>query len=578
MHTLLFQLVQKGLLSKEKADQLQKEIEKSGERVEEAILRRGLVAEDALFAIKSEILGMELRRIVSEEVSLDVLSLIPEESATFYKMVPFEKKDQEVSVGMLYPEDLEAQEALKFLARRGGFDYKVFLVVPSEFNELVKRYRTFKGEVTKALGELEEELKKEKEGKRRPTEVAALERLVEEAPITRVVAVLLRHAVEGAASDIHIEPTRKEIRVRLRQDGVLHTRLVLPLKILPAVVARIKILSNMRIDETRVPQDGRFTTRIDEKDIDFRVSTFPTALGEKVALRILDPSTGLKGLAELGLSKNNFKLVEGAIKQPFGLILATGPTGSGKTTTLYSLLQILNKEGVNVMTLEDPIEYFIDGVNQSQVRPEIGYDFASGLRSMLRQDPNVMMVGEIRDSETAGLAIHAALTGHIVLSTLHTNNATGVIPRLVDLGVAPYLIPPTLRLAIAQRLVRKLCEFCKKETKIPEEKKELFLKELEQLPEEFRKDGIDKIKIFQPVGCRKCRSTGYSGRVAIFEILALSEEMANSIVKNLSETEIEKIAKKQGMMTMRQDGILKVLEGITSLEEVIRVTEQEQGE
>jgi len=575
MIALLQQLVQKGLLGKEQADQLQKEIEKSGEKLEEAILRQGLVAEGPLFSLKSEVLGVQLRKIVPEEVPLDVLGLIPEESAKFYKLAPLEKKDHEVDIGMVYPEDLAAQEAIKFLARRGGFDYKIFLILPSEFDELAKRYRTFKEEVTRALGELEEELKKEKEGKKRPPEVAALERLVEEAPITRVVAVLLRHAVEGSASDIHIEPTKKEVRVRLRQDGILHTRLVLPLKILPAIVARVKILSNIRIDETRVPQDGRFTTKIEDRDIDFRVSTFPTALGEKVAIRILDPFSGLKSLKELGLSKTNLNFVENAIKQPFGLILATGPTGSGKTTTLYALLQILNKEEVNVMTLEDPIEYFIDGVNQSQVRPEIGYDFASGLRHMLRQDPNVIMVGEIRDSETAALAIHAALTGHIVLSTLHTNNALGVIPRLIDLGVGPYLIPPTLRLAVAQRLVRKLCEFCKKEIKVPAEKKALLEKELEQLPPSIEKPK-GELKIFEAVGCKKCRLTGYSGRIAVFEVLSLSEEIANLIVKNPSESEIEKIARKQGMITMRQDGILKVLEGITSLEEVIRVTEQEE--
>lgn len=575
--SLLSQLVQKKLIDKQRADQLQKEIDQSGEREEEVLLRQGIVAEDALFSLKSQDLGIPLRKISVEDVPLDILGLIPEEAARFYKMVSFEKIDNEVHIGMLYPEDLAAQEALKFLARRGGFEYKVFLIVPSEFDELIKRYRTFKGEVTKALGELEEELKKEKGGgKRRVVEVEALERLVEEAPITRVVAVLLRHAVEGNASDIHIEPTRKEIRVRLRQDGVLRTRLILPLKILPAVVARIKILSNLRIDETRVPQDGRFTTKINDKDIDFRVSTFPTAGGEKVAIRILDPFTGLKGLADLGLSETNMKLVETAIKQPFGLILSTGPTGSGKTTTLYALLQILNKESVNVMTLEDPIEYFIDGVNQSQVRPEIGYDFASGLRHMLRQDPNVIMVGEIRDPETAALAIHAALTGHIVLSTLHTNNAVGVIPRLIDLGAAPYLIPPTLRLAIAQRLVRKLCEFCKKETKVPTGKREWLLKELQDLPPSLWKERKGEPKIFEPQGCKKCRSTGYSGRIAIFEILSVSEQVVNLIMKKPTESEIAQIAKSQGMITMRQDGILKVLEGVTSLEEVIRVTEEQE--
>lgn len=575
MALLIKELLNQKIIDKKTASSLEKEVKETDRKEEEVILSRGIVDENRLFELKSRLLAIPLRKdIIPEDVKLDVLALVPEESAKYYKMVPLQEKDKIVEVGMVYPEDLPAQEALKFLARQGGFEYQVFLITPSIFDQITKRYREFKVEVTKALGELEEEVAARKREKKETKELA-LERLVEEAPISRIVAVLLSHAVEGQASDIHIEPTRKELRIRMRQDGVLKSRLVMPLKIAPAIVSRVKILSGMRIDETRVPQDGRFSTKFGDKDIDFRVSTLPTSMGEKVAIRILDPAAGLKGLADLGLSGPNLAKVQEAIKQPFGMVLATGPTGSGKTTTLYAILQILNKETVNIITIEDPIEYFVDGVNQSQVRPEIGYDFASGLRSILRQDPNVIMVGEIRDSETASLATHAALTGHIVLSTLHTNNAIGVIPRLIDLGVAPYLLPPTLRLAIAQRLVRKLCESCKKEAKPSKDEEALILKELRDIPPEYAK-GIDtkNVRLHKAVGCRKCRSTGYSGRIAIFEILPVTDEIAGIIAHKPSENEIWQIAKKQGMITMRQDGVLKVLQGITSLEEVIRATEE----
>lgn len=363
-----------------------------------------------------------------------------------------------LQVGMVYPEDFKSQEALKFLARQQNFVYQVFLITSTNFNELLKQYRNLKGEVGTALEELKEEIKKEKG----IIKTEELERLAEEAPISKIVAVILRQALEGDASDIHIEPTKEKLRVRFRFLGTLHSSIILPLKIHPAVIARIKILSNLKIDETRVPQDGRFSTKINGKNIDFRVSTFPTALGEKVALRVLDPSIGFKKFEDLGLRGRNLQAVKEAVIKPYGLILATGPTGSGKTTTLYSILQLLNKEGTNIVTLEDPIEYFLEGVNQSQIKPEIGYDFGTGLRQILRQDPNIIMVGEIRDEETASLVTNAALTGHIVLSTLHTNNSLGVIPRLIDLGVKPYLIPSTLSVAIAQRLVRTLCPECKK--------------------------------------------------------------------------------------------------------------------
>jgi type IV pilus assembly protein PilB len=348
------------------------------------------------------------------------------------------------------------------------------------------------------------------------------------------------------------------------------------LKIHPAVVARIKILSNLKIDETRIPQDGRFSIKVEGKQIDFRVSTFPTTLGEKVAIRVLDPKVGLGTFEELGFAGRNLEVLKKGIIKPYGLILVTGPTGSGKSTTLYAILQLLNKEGVNIVTLEDPAEYFIEGINQSQVKPEIGYDFATGLRHILRQDPNVIMVGEIRDEETASLAINAALTGHIVLSTLHTNNSVGVIPRLVDMGVKPYLIAPTLQLAIAQRLVRRLCDACKKKIEPKAELRDIIEKELAVLPESVKKD----LKVTKPLavyttkGCNKCGNTGFSGRIALYEILLMTESLADIISKEPSESRILKEAKAQGMITMKQDGIIKVLQGITTIEEVLRVAEE----
>jgi len=568
--TLVQYLVKKGVIDKKKAASLEYDIKVSGKREEEVILERGLVPEDFLFELKSENLKIPLKKVVPEEVPLKILELIPHESAKYYKMIPLAKSEKTLEVGMIYPEDLKALEALKFLARQEKFNYKIFLITPTTFNNLFKQYRTLKKEVKRALEELEVELKTE-EVRRPPLEKAEFERMAEEAPVTKVVAVILRHAVEGKASDIHIEPTRRELKVRFRVDGILHASLFLPLKIHPAVVARIKILANLKIDETRIPQDGRFSTKIGGRYIDFRVSTFPTTLGEKVVMRVLDPSEGIKHFEDLGLTGRNFEVVNRAIKKPYGLILATGPTGCGKTTTLYAILNLLNKEGVNVMTLEDPVEYFIEGVNQSQIKPEIGYTFASGLRHMLRQDPDIIMVGEIRDEETAALATHAALTGHIVLSTLHTNDALGVIPRLIDLGVAPFLIPTSLSLALAQRLVRVLCPNCKKKVTPDQKIKNMIINELKEvkgieLPKSFN--------VYKPQGCRKCNNEGYLGRVAVFEILEMTPQLSEIILRKPSETKIEEEAKRQGMITMKQDGFLKVLEGVTSVEEVLRVTEE----
>ncbi len=573
--TLLQQLVKKGIFEKEKAASLEYEIKNSGRKEEEVLLEKKVVSEEILFGFKSRNLNIPLKKISVDEIPLKNLELIPEESAKFYAMIPIGKEKNDIEVGMVYPEDLKAQEAIKFLARQGNFSFKIFLITLSDFRDLLKKYRTLRKEVTVALEELEAEMKTEKiEG--RPLLTEEMERLVEEAPISKVVGVILRHAVGGGASDIHIEPTREKLRIRFRVFGILHSSLFLPLKVHPAILARVKILSDLKIDETRIPQDGRFSTKIDEEDIDFRVSTFPTTLGEKAVIRVLDPSMGLKSFDDLGLIGKSFEILKGMMAKPYGMILITGPTGSGKTTTLYAILRTLNREEVNIVTLEDPVEYYLEGINQSEVKTEIGYSFARGLRHILRQDPNIIMVGEIRDEETATLAIHAALTGHLVLSTLHTTNASGVIPRLIDLGIKPYLIPPALSIAIAQRLVRTLCLHCKKKIAPNKEIETLILKEIEKFPESIKK-GIKLVKpmhIYQAVGCKKCDQSGYFGRAGVFEVLAMTKELSEVILKEPSESRITEEAKKQGMLTMKQDGILKVLGGITTIEEVLRVAEE----
>jgi len=568
---LIEELVKKGILEKEKAASLEEELKTSGKKEEELILEKGIVSEDFLFELKSGYLKIPFKKIRPEEIPMEILEQIPEETARYYQMVPLAKKENVLEVGMVYPEDLASQEALSFLARRGKFTYQVFLITETNFKNILDKYKTPKREVGKALEELETELK----GRKIPRS-AEIERMVEEAPISKMVAVILKYGVEGEASDIHIEPLKDKLRVRFRTLGALHPSIFLPIKILPAVISRIKILANLRIDETRIPQDGRFSTRVEDRDIDFRISTFPTTLGEKVAIRVLDPRVGLKKFEELGLSGRNFEVVKAAVEKPYGMILSTGPTGCGKTTTQYAILQILNKEGVNIVTLEDPVEYLIEGINQSQVRPEIGYDFSRGLRQIVRQDPDIIMVGEIRDSETAALTTHAALTGHIVLSTLHTSNVLGVIPRLIDLGVQPFLLPSALSIATAQRLARKLCQNCKRKVKPKKETRDLILKEIDKLPEKVKKEIKipEPLTIFEPVGCRDCHNTGFSGRIALFEILEMTPQLAEIILRETSEAKILEEAKRQGMLTMKQDGILKVLDGITTIEEVLRVAEE----
>lgn len=568
--SLIDDLVKSKKISKSKAVQLKKTIESSKKREEEVILNSKLVPEDFLFGLKAKNLKLPFKKVYPEDVSLKVLEVIPEDSAKYYNMIAIDRRGDVLEVGMVYPDNLKAKEALKFLTRQAGLSYEVSLIGLTNFDKLLKKYKNLKKEVSAALGELEVE--KPKKGVKKEE----IKKMAEKAPISKIVSVMLRHAVDGGASDIHIEPITENLKIRYRMLGRLYPSLTLPLKVHPAVVARIKILSKLKIDETRVPQDGRFSAKVGGRRIDFRVSTFPTSNGEKVVIRILDPTKGIKDFKDLGLVGRNFRVMEDAIRKPYGMILTTGPTGSGKTTTLYSILRVLNTEQVNVMTLEDPIEYHIEGVNQSQVKPDIGYTFATGLKHIMRQDPDIIMVGEIRDEETASLAVHSALTGHLVLSTLHTNDALGVIPRLADMGIEPFLIPSCLNIALAQRLVRTLCPDCRKKVKATKKMRDLIVEEIKDIPEEFKKNVEipDPLYIYKSQGCKKCEHTGFISRIGIFEVLSMTPGLKELILKTLSSNAIRKEAEKHGRISMRQDGILKVLEGKTTIEEVLRVTKK----
>jgi len=569
---LLQELFANGILSESRRDELKKEIEKTGKKEEEVILENKIISENALFELKSKILRIPLKIIKPADVPSDILDLIPEEASINYKMTAFSKTDNSVQIAMVYPEDASAQNALRFLANQEKFNYQVYLISPSNFVKLQSQRRTLKSETKKALEELGEE--KDSILNVFNKEANAKQIIAEDAPVIRMVLVILRHAIEANASDIHIEPSRDKLNVRFRLNGVLKSSLLLPLKVHPSIVARIKILAGLKIDENRVPQDGRFSAKINDKDIDFRVATFPILYGEKIELRVLDPSTGSRSFDELGLSGRNLEVIKEAIKKPYGLILFTGPTGSGKTTTQYAILRILNQETVNIVTLEDPIEYSIAGINQSQTKPEIGYTFASGLRQILRQDPNIIMVGEIRDEETASLVMNAALTGHVVLSTLHTNSSVGVVARLVDMGVKPFLIPSTLRIVISQRLIRVLCPACKVKVKPNEKVRDYILDKIKSLPasskEKFKMP--DPLFIYETKGCEKCNNTGYSGRAGLYEVLSMNDEIAELVLKNPTEHAIFEAAQRQGMITMEQEGVLKIIAGETTIEEVARVT------
>ncbi|TSD02679.1 MAG: type IV pilus assembly protein PilB [Parcubacteria group bacterium Athens0714_16] len=562
-------LLNKKLINKEDVILLEKEIKDTGGDVENALMKKGVTMTEIIEA-KSEYYKVPFKNLENTPIPFEMLKYIPEKSADYYKIIPLGLQDGELEIGFVNPDDMEARDAVSFIASKNQLTFRVFVISERDFKKVKESYDGLSGEVGKALTELETELSVEEQ--KLSKEVSEISKkgittkIIEDAPVTKIVATILRYATEGGASDIHIEPIDEEVRIRFRVDGGMNTSLKLPKKIHNAVVARIKILSNMKLDEKRKPQDGRFSAHVDNRKIDFRVSTFPTYYGEKVVMRILDPNTGVIGLDHLGISEKNLKIIKSAISRSYGLILISGPTGSGKTTTLYSMLEQLDRETNNVLSLENPIEYNIPGVSQSEIRPEIGYTFATGLRTTLRQDPDIIMVGEIRDKDTAKLAIQAALTGHLVLSTIHTNNAVGVIPRLIDMGVDPFLIPPTLIITIAQRLVKLLCPNSGKSIPVDGALKIMIEKQFSDLPAEFKKD----IKIpdnVYTIGSSSDCPNGTRGRAAVFEIMEMNKEIEEVILKDPSESAIYKIARKNGMLTMREDALLKAFRGEIPFEE-----------
>jgi type IV pilus assembly protein PilB len=554
-------LVQREIIKNEDVSHIKAEAQSAGVPFEQILIKRG-VDEGVILDSKGEYYNIPTRSLGGQQIPFSILKNISEDSARHYSFVPIGVKDGSLEVGIIDPENIEARDALNFISNKLGMPFKLFLISITDFEKVLDDYKGLSGEVTQALSELETELSDDVDNVDVSpgfTSDDSLEtRIVEDAPVTKIVATMLRYATEGNASDIHIEHMKDKIRVRFRVDGVLNTSLLLPVEVHSAVIARIKILCNMKLDEKRKPQDGRFSAKIDGRKIDFRVSTFPTYHGEKIVMRILDQEKGVQTLDKVGLSPTNLAYIRDAIKRPYGMILISGPTGSGKTTTMYSMLGEIDKEGLNVLSLEDPIEYNIDGVSQSQIFADIGYTFATGLRTTLRQDPDVIMVGEIRDKETAQLAVQAALTGHLVLATIHTNNAVGVIPRLIDMGIDPYLIAPTLILTMAQRLTKTLYPGTGKAVPVDGSIKMMLDKQFHDLPEEYKKNLPSFDFVYEPEPSAEC-ATGTKGRTAVFEAFKMNKEIEKLILTNPTETAIFESLRKKGMLTMKEDAIIKTL-------------------
>ena len=575
--TLIEELIRLEHLNKKDAKLYEEIAHKEDKEFDQILIEKDIVSEKDLLEIKSKLYHLPIANLQEAELDKEAMQQINEDTVNFYKLAPFARIGNILKVGIVNPEDIDALEALKFVASGKGLKIDKYIISIRDFESFAKNYRSLSVEVDKALKSFSEEIEEEQIADK------TLEEITAEGAVTRIVASIVKYAVESRASDIHIEPFEEKVNIRFRIDGILNVALVLPRNVHSAVLTRVKVLATLKIDETRLAQDCRFSTVLNKTKIHFRVSTFPTKNGEKVVMRILDPFTSKIDMSSLGLEGRSLEVLERAMAKPFGSILITGPTGSGKSTTLAGMLKKLNSEEVNIVTLEDPIEYFVEGVNQSQIHEEIGYTFASGLRHILRQDPDIIMVGEIRDRETAALATQAALTGHIVLSTLHTNDAMGVVPRLIDMDVEKYLIPPTLNVAAAQRLLRKLCPECKIKTKANVAEENIISKAIMSMPEKYQKEFLSKegyttYKANFENPCKVCGGKAFKGRLGIFEMLEMTDEFEKIILGNLSEALMREESKRQGMITMFQDGILKVLKGQVSLDELLEVAQAEDSD
>jgi len=571
-------LLDTDLISEKELLQAEKEAKKANQKLADFLVQKKIITEEQLIKLQAYILGIPFVNLEKEIIPKEILQIIPEPLARQHNIVVFKKKDQTLEVAMLDPEDLQT---IEFIKKKTGLKILPRLTNRQSIQAVLKQYqKTLEAEFGELIKEEAKIVPVLKEGQEESKE--ELEKAAAELPVVRIVDTLLKHAILQQASDIHIEPLEKEIFVRYRIDGILHDAMTLPRQICSGLVARIKVLSNLKLDEHRLPQDGRFKIETPEYKISFRVSILPVYDGEKVVMRLLPEDSKGFTLESLGLRGQALEKIHLNIKKPNGMILVTGPTGCGKTTTLYTVMDILNTSEVNISTIEDPIEYRMPRINQTQVKPQIGLSFASGLRSLVRQDPDIIMVGEIRDNETASLAVNAALTGHLVLSTLHTNSAAGAFPRLIDMKVEPFLIASTTNLIMAQRLVRKLC---------PESKKKYRLTkaEIKSLADQFDLERIlgilkrekiinpkldwSEIEFYRPGQSEECPD-GYKGRVGIYEVLAVSEKVKDLIIREATSDALEDEAKKEGMLTMLEDGFIKAAQGITSIEEILRVTKE----
>ncbi len=575
-------LKEKKFLTDSSILQLDKELntQKVAAPWEDFLLEKKVVSEEQLLAVKSELLGVKVVDLRNETIAQDILNLVPEPIAHRHQVISFAKTKEDLSLAMTDPTDLQTKE---FIQKKTGLKIKIFLIGKASLDFGLSKYHSSLEKEIKHLFTApgDKGLKSKPEGESADD---GLKKMAEEIPVIRVVDTLIEYAIFEKASDIHIEPQESSVIVRYRIDGVLHDVMTLPKVIQAAIVARIKVLSNLKIDEHRLPQDGRFKIEKDGYKFSMRVSTIPIFDGEKVVIRLLDESAKAASLEDLGFEAIDIEIITRNVKRPHGMMLVTGPTGSGKSTTLYTVLSMLNTKSVNISTIEDPVEYRIVGANQMQINPKIGLTFDIGLRALLRQDPNIIMIGEIRDKETAEEAVHAAMTGHIVFSTLHTNDAAAALPRLLDIGVEPFLIASTINAVMAQRLVRVICKDCKVAVKLEEAA-------LTTLDRQFHMEkllpvlvarglatdkvkSVTEVKFYKGEGCDKCNHSGYKGRVGIHEILEVTPEIGQMIMGHKSAQEIQEQAEKEGMVLMWEDGFIKAAQGITTVEEIVRVSKE----
>ena len=648
-------LVDNNVATREKLDEISKLADQSKEAFLDVLYQKKVLSEVEFSKLYAKAIGVEFVELDGLTIPRDILDKLPERVAKRYQAVVFGEDEGHLKLAMADPDDVEAVQSIQ---KQCGYDIEIFLATPDDIGGAIEQYKEgLSTEISKAIQETEEEISIDKEELAADTSADKVESIISEAPIARAVNILIEYAIKSRASDIHIEPRENFVQVRYRIDGILHDTMTLPKALMSSIISRIKILASLRIDEHRIPQDGRIKINMAGQNISLRVSSLPVMDGEKIVMRLLDESSKALTLEELGYKGQALVTIERALKKPHGMLLVTGPTGSGKSTTLYSVLSSLNTIGVNISTVEDPVEYRIQGINQTQVNTKVGMTFSSGLRALLRQDPDIIMVGEIRDSETAEMAVHAALTGHVVLSTLHTNNAAGCLPRLLDMEIEPFLIASTVNAVIGQRLVRKLCPNCiesytpderiiediidnfglrkefltedkpaipimveaapkeeptsnpmgERKIAVPDDldldqksildkmaadpdmvnrsaqeaevtlRNKIFLTEAEKDEKKQTKPtkpGTLKLTLYRSKGCNKCDNTGYRGRMGIYEVLEMDDEIGKLIVNRASTEEIQHVAIASGMITMQQDGFLKALEGITTVEEVLRVTRE----